>query len=66
MTGPPAEPPRHGWLRIAGGPWHRVCQAPAERECWRLLLGHAAREAPPSCELLVNDGRHPDHRRRPR
>lgn len=53
-----------GWVREAGGPWRVACRAATEGECWRLLL--PLRTDSPNCEKLVNRGRHPDHRRKPR
>lgn len=63
-----------GWLRDPGGDWRRAVVAPSWSLCWDALLARLAesrsREAPVACqqsvEALVNDGRHPDHRRRPR
>lgn len=63
-----------GWLKIPPGGWSRACVAPTWDECWKVLLACIEdvppREAPASCSLsleaTVNDGRHPDHRKRPR
>lgn len=63
-----------GWMRADGGDWQRACIAPSWSEAWRALLACLAEaalpEAPVSCsralEALVNDGRHPDHRRHAR
>lgn len=56
-----------GWLRSAEGkkpgPWLRVCGGATWAECWAVLLRWKAGH---KVEKLVNRGRHPERRRRPR
>lgn len=69
MTDPPFDPDPPGstyvgWIRKPGGHWRQVCRAVGWDACWDLLL----RVVPDALtvEKLVNDGKHPEHRRRPR
>lgn len=66
-TAPPFDPDPTiyvGWLRPTGGPWRRVCRASTWDGCWDLLLRIDPEAA--TAEKLVNLGKHPEHRRRPR
>lgn len=59
-----------GWLRVTetkdGEEWMEVCRGEGWGACWRQLL-IAAEDLPArSVEMLVNQGRHPDARRKPR
>lgn len=54
-----------GWLRTPGTDWRPIVQAPTWGEAWRLLI--PAPYEGLTCEKVVTkDGRHPDHRRKPR
>lgn len=52
-----------GWLKPKGGPWRRVCEAATWDDCWALTLAAPMKG---DGERLVNDGKHPDRRKRPR
>lgn len=56
--------PFAGWIKPRGEPWRLACRAATWRACWDALL-RVPCDAP-LVERLVNDGRHPDARRRPR
>lgn len=55
-----------GWCRAPGGPWRRVCRASTWDGCWDLLLRVEPAAAAGLVQRLVNDGRHPEQRKRPR
>lgn len=53
-----------GWMKERGGEWKPVCRAATWDACMRLLLN--VPHATDHVEMLVNRGKHPDQRRRPR
>jgi hypothetical protein len=54
-----------GWLRPKGRPWRQVAHSADYRDAWRQVLAACARQGG-DLEAYVNQGRHPEDRRKPR
>lgn len=53
-----------GWIRLPGQDWQEYCFGRTEAAALADVREHAKDH--PHSEILVNDGRHPDERKKPR